>query len=994
MNSQQVFSSEKDLEAPFMPVKRVNIKDIGLETELKQTIFEHCIKKGQPLVLTGFNELDAWDTNLFNIDYFQKMQADQELEVYEQGVDIKTKVTWNNFIIKIKQDSDLESFNTKNNKENCDTSNINIDNINTYNVCNSQQQVIIENEHDNNSNSNNDSSLQQQRVVVTNNEHDSNKEYFLQQQHMISLQSPQQGQEIINSVNEKENLSMKNNSELVELKAAAKSEESVIIKQTKEFEYHKTTTIQTSSSFEQNNGLHENKLYYGKDLDCPEVYTQKMNELIPKYLLPLGDDDLMKYVPENLQAINLLCYLGGNGTGTPFHCDISGALGQNVMTYADSNAYSHWLLIDKSDTEKLRQTVKYGGRWKRKKKSSLSSLLLSTSNNSNGTSNTNKANNDDINFENGEPSTDSIIDIMNISSNAESETWPIRRARRHRSLSGSSNPLLGSSASINSDTPMMNAAHSKQNHNNVNNNNNNNNNGNASNQKVLNLYLESERAILSIDDLKENGIKTYVIVQKPGDMVIIPSVCYHQVINVGISFKIAWNRMTAHSLHEGITKQLPLYKRIGRPETYRCSATIYFTLKSLILNGITIPEEEKQYFIESYQKLVDIFYEEVLCFEIVEKIDAEEVSEKGIINDFKRGDPEAQNFDMVCDFCQCNIFHRYYQCKDCDTDLCLNCYANGRTCRHPTLLSMRQATISAFKNYCCLYFDAIKKINTMFGPNTIRSEVTNFETNGKETYPLATICRRIEKYRKFNDLLCNQFYCFHCHKTFSLIQLQLNFNTNIFQIFKRRPCTSTLPPEDEKANLSRIFSCPACSIKCENCQPLHTVENEKSSDVFYFNDDIRNNSWYGGSHDNGLFQSACYPDYGVMMNDDKERLADICEQKSWSYPEDFFNLAAAALIRRIQDFGWEQWGSKNTRSVVVNLIRNKAEDWTKKEESFFSNSLTLKSGDRFIYKEYARDKEAIHKPLLNTLNVRMSISELPIIDKKAHEKRGRKRKYL
>ncbi|KAI9305174.1 hypothetical protein BJ944DRAFT_72917 [Cunninghamella echinulata] len=695
MNLQKVFTSEKDLETPFIPVTRVNIKDTGLGIELRQIIFEHCIKKGRPLALTGFSGLDAWDANLFNIDYFQKTQADQKLEVYEQGVDIKTKVTWNDFLAKLKNDSDLNLFNTKNNKGSY--GNNDIDNINIYNVSSSQQQTIIENQYNNKVNSSND--------------------FIFQQQHIISLQSPQQKQEIINGVDEKENLSIKSIPELAKLREATKSEDSIIIKQTKEVECHKTTPMQISASSENNNGLNENILYYGKDLDCPEMYTQKINEIIPKYLLPLGDDDLMKHVPENLQAINLLCYLGGNGTGTPFHCDISGALGQNIMTYADTNAYSQWLLIDKSDTEKLRQAVKEGGSRKRKKKPSSSSLLLPTLNDRNAASNTNKANSDDINSENDGPSANSIS-MMNNANNAESETKPIRRTRRYRSLSRSSTPPLGSSASINSDTLMINSAYSKQDHNNDDNDDSTIN----QNQKLLNLYLESERAIISIDDLKENGIKTYVIIQKPGDMIIVPSVCYHQVINIGVSFKIAWNRMTAHSLHEGITKQLPLYKRIGRPETYRCSATIYFTLKDLVLNGITIPEEEKQYFIESYQKLVDIFYEEVLCSEIVEKINAEEVSEKGIINDFKGDDPEAQNFDMVCDFCQCNIFHRYYRCKDCDIDLCLNCYANGRTCKHPTLLSMHQATSSAFKSYYSLYFNAIKKINTMLGPNTIFSE--------------------------------------------------------------------------------------------------------------------------------------------------------------------------------------------------------------------------------------------------------------------------------
>jgi hypothetical protein len=73
-------------------------------------------------------------------------------------------------------------------------------------------------------------------------------------------------------------------------------------------------------------------------------------------------------------------------------------------------------------------------------------------------------------------------------------------------------------------------------------------------------FLECEQSFITSEQLSNHDIATYVIFQRPGDLVVIPSLCYHQVSNVGVSFKMAWNRITHHSLLEGIKLQLPLYR--------------------------------------------------------------------------------------------------------------------------------------------------------------------------------------------------------------------------------------------------------------------------------------------------------------------------------------------------------------------------------------------------------------------------------------------------
>lgn len=129
------------------------------------------------------------------------------------------------------------------------------------------------------------------------------------------------------------------------------------------------------------------------------------------------------------------------------------------------------------------------------------------------------------------------------------------------------------------------------------------------------------------------------------------------------------------------------------------------------------------------------------------------------------------------------------------------------------------------------------------------------------------------------------------------------------------------------------------------------------------------------------------------MNEDRDRLYDICKQKTWTYPEDFFNLAAAALIRKIRPFGWEQWASKKKRDTVVNLIRTKAQQWTDLERNNFEHSTILKFDTQFCFHELTCDRNPLHIPLLNTLNLKMTVSEFPVI-RNSLDTRGRKRKYL
>ena len=97
---------------------------------------------------------------------------------------------------------------------------------------------------------------------------------------------------------------------------------------------------------------------YLKDIDCPQVWQDKLKEHIPSSLFYLNDStgetdgagalqvtgrkgrgigragDLMSSLPPEMRAENLMCYIGHEGTYTPSHREMCASLGQNIMVDA------------------------------------------------------------------------------------------------------------------------------------------------------------------------------------------------------------------------------------------------------------------------------------------------------------------------------------------------------------------------------------------------------------------------------------------------------------------------------------------------------------------------------------------------------------------------------------------------------------------------------------------------------------------------------------
>ncbi|KAF2223540.1 hypothetical protein BDZ85DRAFT_217286, partial [Elsinoe ampelina] len=132
---------------------------------------------------------------------------------------------------------------------------------------------------------------------------------------------------------------------------------------------------------------------YLKDIDCPEVWQQKLAEIIPPFLFYLNESigdyggpgasvlkgstvpgrrlgkgiapagDLMSSLPVEMRAENLMCYIGHEGTYTPAHREMCATMGHNIMVESSTElgedgkpekpGSSVWFMTEAKD----RQTV-------------------------------------------------------------------------------------------------------------------------------------------------------------------------------------------------------------------------------------------------------------------------------------------------------------------------------------------------------------------------------------------------------------------------------------------------------------------------------------------------------------------------------------------------------------------------------------------------------------------------------------------------------------
>ena len=104
----------------------------------------------------------------------------------------------------------------------------------------------------------------------------------------------------------------------------------------------------------------ERQRIYLKDIDCPQIWHDKLKDQMPSSVFYLNEStgdfggpgsldekdrgvaragDLMSSLPPAMRAENLMCYIGHEGTYTPAHREMCASLGQNLMVETSGGRY-------------------------------------------------------------------------------------------------------------------------------------------------------------------------------------------------------------------------------------------------------------------------------------------------------------------------------------------------------------------------------------------------------------------------------------------------------------------------------------------------------------------------------------------------------------------------------------------------------------------------------------------------------------------------------
>ncbi|KAJ1930758.1 hypothetical protein IWQ60_000042 [Tieghemiomyces parasiticus] len=218
-----------------------------------------------------------------------------------------------------------------------------------------------------------------------------------------------------------------------------------------------------------------------------------------------------------------------------------------------------------------------------------------------------------------------------------------------------------------------------------------------------NFYMPAEQ-------LAKAPFRVIRLEQRPGDFLILPGDCAHQVHNAGRGYnvKVSWNRPTIRSLPYAVDTVLPFYQHALRPDTYRIKALGYHALISLRDRAERFRQRDNDpsswvdsgEVIELTRELRDL----IACVQDYVVDEWIVVQDVRILQGPDRGQPKSDGptglnsadhllpgatwtgvdetdlaihispgstrpiFDLQCDFCRTSIWLRGFHCPECAID--------------------------------------------------------------------------------------------------------------------------------------------------------------------------------------------------------------------------------------------------------------------------------------------------------------------------------------
>ncbi|ODQ54273.1 hypothetical protein SAICODRAFT_78591 [Saitoella complicata NRRL Y-17804] len=312
-------------------------------------------------------------------------------------------------------------------------------------------------------------------------------------------------------------------------------------------------------------------------------------------------------------------------------------------------------------------------------------------------------------------------------------------------------------------------------------------------------------------ELSENA-KVYMCEQKEGDLMLVPTWAAHQVWNRGsATVKVSWNRVTADSLTRAVKAALPAYKAVCHAEEYKIKSILHATINNLTLDPPHMSVQQ----ITNLQTLFPVFTD-VLTEEYLP--DTSQV---------KRCE-EKFRYSVRCSYCSCDIWNRFLTCTDCEGDpydVCIECYARGRSCAHISGLKWMEQW--DWEKLCALWMRARQIFNNVSEEDR-RVETWDEQLHSRKT--MAMVCeeengqrpRNLENPRKTtrrchpckntHEDANKQVTCARCDKIFCMSFLMWNME---------------MDPSLVLAGIWGRWECPACygDCKCAVCLAKPREEN-------------------------------------------------------------------------------------------------------------------------------------------------------------------------
>jgi hypothetical protein len=191
--------------------------------------------------------------------------------------------------------------------------------------------------------------------------------------------------------------------------------------------------------------------------------------------------------------------------------------------------------------------------------------------------------------------------------------------------------------------------------------------------------IDKDNCFLPFSTIAKSDVPAVIIIQRAGDMILVPPLSPHQVINKnGISIKTAWATLTSRAIHYSY-QVLPEYRQNKKEQVYR--------IKSVAFYGLTKRIEKVNNNIEMssiiMEEILDLLYivQDVIHTEWIDSIYFDPNSDN--IGKFSDEVPHTR----TCNHCNGDIWNRCFHCNVCDAenggyDCCLDCYASGLGCTH------------------------------------------------------------------------------------------------------------------------------------------------------------------------------------------------------------------------------------------------------------------------------------------------------------------------